>query len=139
MSYLDGNGLATLWSKIKQYVDNKIVGDIPDNSITEAKLVTAVKDKLNNIVTYTNHSVTVNYSAGTPGTRGQVTILGFASDFVNSHILVGYVVYDNGSSATMRAEIVGNGTNIYLVVYRANTSAVSNQTIKVRLAWIPSD
>lgn len=47
MSYLDGSGLATLWSKIKQYVDAKIVGDIPDNSITEAKLVTAVKNKLN--------------------------------------------------------------------------------------------
>ena len=47
MSYLDGNGLSTLWSKIKQYVDAKIVGDIPDNSITEIKLVTAVKNKLN--------------------------------------------------------------------------------------------
>lgn len=47
MSYLDGNGLSTLWSKIKQYVDDKIVGNIPDNSITEIKLATAVKNKLN--------------------------------------------------------------------------------------------
>ena len=54
MSYLDGNGLATLWSKIKQYVDAKIVGDIPDNSITEIKLATAVKNKLN---AFTNTAV----------------------------------------------------------------------------------
>lgn len=54
MSYLNGDGLATLWSKIKRYVDAKIVGDIPDNSITEGKLDTAVKNKLN---AFTNTAV----------------------------------------------------------------------------------
>lgn len=53
MSYLDGNGLATLWSKIKQYVDNKIVGDIPDGGVTEVKLSNDVKNKINPI-SFTN-------------------------------------------------------------------------------------
>ena len=62
MSYLDGNGLSTLWSKIKQYVDAKIVGDIPDNSITETKLATAVKNKLNiytDLIQYEAVTVTI--------------------------------------------------------------------------------
>lgn len=150
--YLDQAGLTYLWGKLKakfasldsngkvptSQLPDGLPATIADGSVTEAKLDSAVVDKLNEKVTYTNHSVTVNYSAGTPGTRGQATALGFSSDFTNSHILVGFVVYENGSNATMRAEVVSNGTNIYLAVYRANTSAVSGQTIKVRLTWIPA-
>lgn len=67
MSYLDGNGLSTLWSKIKQYVDAKIVGDIPDSSITEAKLVTAVKNKLN---AFTNTPVSTTTTISEVATAG---------------------------------------------------------------------
>lgn len=150
--YLDQAGLTYLWGKLKtKFASLDSNGKVPtsqlpeglpatiaDGSITEEKLDSAVVDKLNEKVTFTNHSVTVTYSSGTPGTRGQAAPLGFASDFINSHVLVGYVVYDNDSSATMRAEVVSNGDNIYLAVYRANTSAVSNKTIKVRLTWIPA-
>lgn len=38
MSYLDGNGLSILWSKIKSYVDNVVVSGIPDLGVTTAKL-----------------------------------------------------------------------------------------------------
>lgn len=47
MSYLDGNGLATLWAKIKQYVRDNATSSIPDLSIVTSKLadlaVTATK------------------------------------------------------------------------------------------------
>lgn len=38
MSYLDGNGLATLWAKIKQYVRDNATSSIPDLSIVTSKL-----------------------------------------------------------------------------------------------------
>lgn len=38
MSYLDGNGLATLWAKIKQYVRDNATNNIPDLSIVTSKL-----------------------------------------------------------------------------------------------------
>lgn len=38
MSYLDGNGLATLWAKIKQYVIDNATSSIPDLSVTTAKI-----------------------------------------------------------------------------------------------------
>ena len=38
MSYLDGNGLATLWAKIKQYVIDNATSSIPDLSIVTSKL-----------------------------------------------------------------------------------------------------
>ena len=38
MSYLDGNGLATLWAKIKQYVRDNSTSSIPDLSIVTSKL-----------------------------------------------------------------------------------------------------
>lgn len=38
MSYLDGNGLATLWAKIKQYVRDNATSSIPDLSVITSKL-----------------------------------------------------------------------------------------------------
>lgn len=38
MSYLDGNGLATLWANIKQYVRDNATSSIPDLSIITSKL-----------------------------------------------------------------------------------------------------
>lgn len=38
MSYLDGNGLATLWAKVKQYVRDNATSSIPDLSIVTSKL-----------------------------------------------------------------------------------------------------
>lgn len=38
MSYLDGNGLSILWSKIKSYVDGIAVSGIPDLGVTTAKI-----------------------------------------------------------------------------------------------------
>lgn len=38
MSYLDGNGLATLWAKIKQYVRDNATSSIPDLSVVTSKI-----------------------------------------------------------------------------------------------------
>ena len=73
MSYLDGNGLATLWSRVKQYVDAKIVGDIPDNSITEVKLATAVKNKLNAFTDTPVSSTTTISDVATAGSGYSIT------------------------------------------------------------------
>lgn len=38
MSYLDGNGLATLWAKVKQYVRDNATSSIPDLSVVTSKI-----------------------------------------------------------------------------------------------------
>lgn len=38
MSYLDNNGLATLWAKIKQYVRDNATSSIPDLSVVTSKI-----------------------------------------------------------------------------------------------------
>ena len=38
MSYLDNNGLATLWAKIKQYVRDNAASSIPDLSVVTSKI-----------------------------------------------------------------------------------------------------
>ena len=50
MSYLDGNGLATLWAKIKQYVRDNATSSIPDLSVVTSKIadLAVTAEKLDN-------------------------------------------------------------------------------------------
>lgn len=153
--YLDQAGLTYLWGKLKtkfasldsngkvptSQLPDGLPATIADGSVTEAKLATAVQTKLNNVVSYTEHTVSVTYAAGTVGTRGQVTNLNVSSSRISDYEWVGYTV-QNGSSNSVRIDVInapdsGGTPRIYLAAYRASSGAVSNVSIKVRLAWIP--
>lgn len=153
MSYLDGNGLSTLWSKIKQYVDDKIVGDIPDNSITEIKLVTAVKNKLNAftdtpvsttttisdvVIAESGYSVTqAQYSSwgkiamvhlavkkNSSAGSGTQTICTFVSGKRPKYVAPGDCGYSNNCSI---------GTDGGVVI---NQSVAANETLQIRATYI---
>ena len=139
MSYLDGNGLSTLWSKIKQYVDAKIVGDIPDNSITETKLATAVKNKLNiytDLIQYEDVTVTISYEAGTIGTRGTQVNCGTTSK--SGYTYLGACVLSHGNTSVFSVNLIRNASteNVHLMVYRANGNAVTSASVVIRKVWV---
>lgn len=139
MSYLDGNGLATLWSKIKQYVDAKIVGDIPDNSITETKLATAVKNKLNiytDLIQYEDVTVTISYEANTIGTRG--TQVNCGTTLKSGYTYLGAYILSHVNTAVFSVNLIRNASteNVHLMVYRANGNAVTNASVVIRKVWV---
>ena len=139
MSYLDGNGLSTLWSKIKQYVDAKIVGDIPDNSIAEIKLVTAVKNKLNiytDLIQYEDVTVTISYTAGTIGTRG--TQVNCGTTLKSGYTYLGAYVLSHVNTTAFSVNLIRNASteNVHLMAYRANGNAVTNASVVVRKVWV---
>lgn len=67
MSYLDGNGLATLWAKVKQYVRDNATSSIPDSSVTASKLAQGAVtfDKLSSdIFVIEARTLKSNYNVG---------------------------------------------------------------------------
>ena len=139
MSYLNGNGLATLWSQIKQYVDAKIVGDIPDNSITETKLATAVKNKLNiytDLIQYEDVTVTISYEANTIGTRG--TQVNCGTTLKSGYTYLGAYILSHVNTAVFSVNLIRNASteNVHLMVYRANGNAVTNASVVIRKVWV---
>lgn len=131
--FLDQDGLAYLWGKLK----TKFASLDSNGKIKTSQLPSGL-----GAMTYTDHSVTVTYASGTVGTRGQASALSVSSSVLNNYNLVGFIVLQNEVSASMHTNIVCNPSSsgeqrIYLVAYRATTGAVSNSVVKVRLLWKP--
>lgn len=70
MSYLDGNGLATLWAKIKQYVRDNATSSIPDLSVVTSKIAAGAitADKLSSDIFVLETKLLLNNQTISPNT-----------------------------------------------------------------------
>ena len=83
-------------------------------------------------ITYVEQSVNVSFTAGTIGTRG------YQSQFTapTGKKLIGAVVTYLGDSSSCAPSLVSSSGTLYLNVYRATSSAVSNVRIDVRYTFV---
>lgn len=119
MSYLDGNGLSILWSKIKSYVDDIVVSGVPDLGVTTAKIanlaVTTAKIANNAVdmgklgVDVTNILNSIKITTGTVNSGGGRTTVAFPissihlllccarSEYANAYCGIYFIACTSGS------------------------------------------
>lgn len=146
MSYLDGNGLATLWAKIKQYVRDNATSSIPDLSIVTSKLadlaVTTAKiamgaitfDKLSSdIFVVEARTVATNHTINAGG--GWYEALSLSKAGYKPIGLVGWFITGTNARWCVLEEMyirpASNDVTVYVWNQYAGGSAVINLTISV--------
>ena len=142
MSYLDGNGLATLWAKIKQYVRDNATSSIPDLSIVTSKLadlaVTTAKiamgavtfDKLSSDIfvveaktVAVNHTITSN--------NGWYEALSLSKDGYKPIGMVGWYMSGTNARWCVPEEMFIRPANNDITVYIWNQNTSSNAVINL--------
>jgi hypothetical protein len=76
---------------------------------------------------------TVSFNAGTIGTRGQQ--FSYIDELVGK-TLIGVVVHYISDSTKFVPVILRSDVNLYLNVYRATSSAVSNEKVEIAYSYI---
>lgn len=139
MSYLDGNGLATLWAKIKQYVRDNATSSIPDSSVTASKLASGAVtvDKLSSDIFVTEERVVINnLIIGANG--GSRQILSLAKDGYKPIAMLGW--YMGGLNSTWctigEMNIRPNYDDVTLYIWNQNTSGSANITLGISVLYM---
>lgn len=110
-----------------------------EKQVTTIESFESVKEALEDIdeafqrrsLRYKEYSFTIDYEAGTPGTRGtRVTLTSnYKTDIgYDDLIIIGMVVKDFTATSAMNLVPTVNGTTIYVSAYRATAAAASNVT-----------
>lgn len=136
MSYLDGNGLATLWAKIKQYVRDNATSSIPDSSVTASKLAQGAVtfDKLSSdIFVVEAKAVVSNQTINASG--GWYSALDISKSGYKPIGLVGWFITGTNARWCVPEEMyirpASNDVTVYVWNQYAGGSAVINLTISV--------
>ena len=120
MSYLDGNGLSILWTKIKSYVDNVVVSGIPDLGVVTSKLanLAVTTDKIaNNAVNMDKLGTdVVNTLNGLKATTGYVPSNGGSATITFPASSIHFVL------CCARTEYVNSYCGIYFIACTSNST-----------------
>ena len=139
MSYLDGNGLATLWAKIKQYVRDNATSSIPDSSVTTSKLASGAVtvDKLSGDIFVTEERVVItNLTIGANG--GSRQILSLAKDGYKPIAMLGwYIAGLNSTWCTIgEMNIRPNYDDVTLYIWNQYTGGSANITLGISVLYM---
>lgn len=136
MSYLDGNGLATLWAKIKQYVIDNATSSIPDLSVITSKLAPGAVtfDKLSSdIFVVEAKAVVSNQTINASG--GWYSALDISKSGYKPIGLVGWFITGTNARWCLIEELYirpsSNDATVYIWNQNAGGAAVINLTISV--------
>ena len=139
MSYLDGNGLATLWAKIKQYVRDNATSSIPDSSVTTSKLASGAVtvDKLSSDIFVTEERVVItNLTIGANG--GSRQILSLAKTGYKPIGLAGwYIAGLNSTWCTIgEMNIRPDYDDVTVYIWNQNTGGSANITLGISVLYM---
>lgn len=136
MSYLDGNGLATLWAKIKQYVIDNATSNIPDLSVITSKLAQGAVtfDKLSSdIFVVEAKAVASNQTINANG--GWYSALDISKSGYKPIGLVGWFITGTNARWCVPEEMYirpsSNDVTVYIWNQYSGGAAVINLTISV--------
>lgn len=136
MSYLDGNGLATLWAKIKQYVIDNATSSIPDLSVITSKLApgAVTVDKLSSdIFVVQANAVVTNQTINANG--GWYSALDISKSGYKPIGLVGWFITGTNARWCVPKEIYirpsSNDVTVYIWNQYSGGAAVISLTISV--------
>lgn len=150
MSYLDGDGLATLWAKIKQYVSTQMSSGIPDLGVVTSKLadyaVTTIKiasgaitaDKLeSNMFVAENRTITSGRYISADGGWYSDTI-SVAKTGYKAVGIAGWYMSGTNSRWCVPEEIYinPNSQNFTAYIWNQNTGAAATITLIVSILYI---
>lgn len=125
---------------------NAVNSGAPANAFSSGKLKVAnggtgadnVDDAKTNlgipVFLFIDEEITVTFSAGTIGTRGQQTVI--SSPIPTGYKLLSAVCYYVGSSDKIIPDLFASGSNCYANFYRATADPVSGLTCRVRFVLI---
>ena len=86
-------------------------------------------------VVYDDFDITINYSAGTVGTRG---MLGNATVTKTGFTQIAATASYVSSSANINPHVWLEDTHVYVAAYRASTSAVTDGKVTARVVYVRS-
>lgn len=91
-----------------------------------------------NIIKYENFEFNTSFSAGTIGTRANQYIVDLTElDWTASSRILGVTIMHIENSSTLIPLAFISADKLYLNVYRATSSGVSSNTIRVRILYVP--